>query len=88
MGVMLEELENKALQLSPEDRGELIHRLIVSLEGEPEDTPEAIAQAWDAEIARRVADMDAGRTKWIPADEVMSRLRARVLAAKNAANQS
>ena len=88
MGVMLEELENKALQLSPKERGELIHRLIVSLEGEPEDTPEAIAKAWDEEIARRIADMDAGRTKWIPADEVMSRLRTKVLAAKNAANQS
>lgn len=88
MGAMLEELENQALQLTPEERGELIHRLIISLEGEPEDTPEAIAKAWDEEIARRVADMDAGRTKWIPADEVMSRLRTKVLAAKNAANQS
>lgn len=88
MGAILEDLENQALQLSPKERGELIHRLIVSLEGEPEDTPEAIAQAWDEEIARRVADMDAGRTKWIPADEVMTRLRTKVLGAKNAANQS
>ncbi len=88
MAHILEKLENEALQLSPPERELLIHRLIVSLEGEPEDTPEAIAQAWDEEIARRVADMDAGRTKWIPADEVMSRLRAKVLAAKNAANQS
>lgn len=88
MGAMLEELESKALQLSPKERGELIHRLIVSLENEPEDTPEAIAKAWDEEIAMRVADMEAGRTKWIPADEVMSRLRTKVLVAKNAANQS
>jgi len=88
MGAMLEELENQALKLSPKERGELIHRLIVSLDGEPEDTPEAIAKAWDEEIDRRVADMEAGRTKWIPADEVMSRLRAKVLDAKNASNQS
>lgn len=74
MGAMLEELENQALQLSPKERGELIHRLIVSLEGEPDDTPEAIAQAWDEEIARRVADMDAGKTVWIPAEEVFARL--------------
>lgn len=74
MGAMLEELENQALQLSPKERGELIHRLIVSLEGEPEDTPEAIAKAWDEEIARRVADMDAGKTVWIPAEEVFARL--------------
>lgn len=76
MGAMLDELENKALQLSPQERGELIHRLIVSLESEPEDSPEAIAKAWDEEIARRVADMEAGKTVWIPAEEVFARLDA------------
>ena len=84
MAAILKELETQALQLSPRERGELIHRLIVSLEGEPEDTPEAIAQAWDDEIARRVADMEAGRTQWIPADEAMSRIRAKISAAKSA----
>ncbi|MDP2109265.1 MAG: addiction module protein [Thiobacillus sp.] len=76
MAAILKELETQALQLSPRERGELIHRLIVSLEGEPEDTPEAIAQAWDEEIARRVADMEAGRTVWIPEEEVFARLNA------------
>lgn len=76
MTVIFEELEKQALQLSPKERGELIHRLIVSLEAEPEDSPEAIAQAWDEEIARRVADMDAGKTVWIPAEEVFARLDA------------
>jgi putative addiction module component (TIGR02574 family) len=76
MATILKELEHQALQLSPQERGELIHRLIVSLEGTPEDTPEAIAQAWDAEIARRVADMEAGKTVWIPAEEVFARLDA------------
>lgn len=88
MSAILEKIENEALQLPPKERGELVHRLIVSLEGEPEDTPEAIAKAWGEVIAHRVADMDAGRTKWIPADEVMSRLRTRVLCAKNASSQS
>jgi len=74
MTISLDELEKLALQLSPQERGELIHRLILSLEGEPEDTPEAIAKAWDEEIARRVADMEAGRTKWIPAEDVLKRL--------------
>lgn len=82
MAALLKEIESQALQLSPRERGELIHRLIVSLEGVPTDTPEAIAQAWDEEIARRVADMEAGRTQWIPADEAMSRIRARIRAAK------
>ena len=87
MSTLLEQLENQALQLSPKERGELIHRLIVSLEGEPEDTPEAIAKAWDEEIARRVADMEAGRTKWIPAGEVMAQLRAKIHVAKTGSGQ-
>lgn len=86
MSVMLEDLVSRALQLSPKERGELIHRLIVSLDSELVDTPEAVAKAWDAEIARRVADMEAGKTKWIPADEVMTRLRAKVHGVKNASN--
>ena len=73
------------MSLSPQERGELIHRLIVSLEGPVEDTPEAITQAWDEEIARRVADMEAGRTQWIPVEEVMADVRATIAAAKNAA---
>ena len=77
MAAILKEIESQALQLSPPERSELIHRLIVSLEGEPEESPEAIAKAWDEEIARRVADMEAGRTQWTCADEVMTRLRTR-----------
>ncbi len=88
MAAILKEIESQALQLSPPERGELVHRLILSLEGEPEDSPEVIAKAWDEEIARRVADMEAGRTQWIPADEVMTRLRARIKAAKTGAGQS
>jgi putative addiction module component (TIGR02574 family) len=88
MAAILKEIESQALQLSPPERGELIHRLILSLEGEPEESPEAIAKAWDEEIARRVADMEDGRTQWIPADEVMARLRARINAAKAGADQS
>lgn len=84
MPATLKELETQALQLSPQERGQLIHRLIVSLEGVSKDSPKAIAEAWGEEIARRVADMEAGRTQWIPADEVMSRIRTRIDAAKAA----
>jgi putative addiction module component (TIGR02574 family) len=68
--------KKQVLRLSLQERGVLIRRLIVSLEGVPEDSPESIAKAWDEEMARRVADMEAGRTQWIPAAEVMSRIRA------------
>lgn len=76
MAAALKEIEEQALQLSPKERGELIHRLIVSLESPPEDSPEAIAKAWDEEIARRVAEMEAGKTVWIPAEEAFARLDA------------
>ena len=76
MAAILKEVEDQALSLTPKERGELIHRLIVSLEGEADESPEAIAQAWDDEIARRVADMDAGKTVWIPAEEVFARIDA------------
>lgn len=82
MAANLREIEAQALQLTPRERSELAHRLIVSLDGPADDTPEAIAQAWDEEIARRVADMDAGRTQWIPADDAMRRIRERIAAAK------
>lgn len=84
MAATLKDVEAQALQLSAQERGELIERLILSLEGPADDTPGAIAQAWDEEIARRVADMDAGRTTWIPADEAMRRIRERIATAKAA----
>ena len=88
MTAILKEIESQALQLSLSERGELIHRLIISLEGELDESPEAIAKAWDEEIARRVTDMEAGRTQWTPADEVMTRLRTRISTAKVGADQS
>ncbi|WP_248885551.1 addiction module protein [Acidithiobacillus acidisediminis] len=76
MVAILQEIENQALQLSPHERSELAHRLIVSLEEEPEDSPETIAKAWDEEIARRVADLEAGHTQWIPAEKVFEEVDA------------
>lgn len=74
MGAALKEIEKQALQLPLKERSELAHRLIVSLDGEPEDSPEAIAQAWDEEIARRVAEIDAGTAKLIPHEEVLTEI--------------
>jgi putative addiction module component (TIGR02574 family) len=88
MSALLEELVQRALRLSPEARRQLIHRLMASLEGESGDTPAAIAQAWDEEIARRMADIDAGRAQFIPGDEVLARIRAKISAAKDDSGHS
>jgi len=67
----LESIESEALKLSPEERAELIERLIDTVVPAPPLHP-----AWAAEIERRLADMDAGRSKAIPADEVLADMRA------------
>lgn len=76
MTAVLQEIEVQALTLPPEERAELIHRLIISLDGETEASPDEIAKAWDAEIARRVADIDAGRVELIPAEKVFADIEA------------
>ena len=71
----VDKLIAQALTLTPIEREALIRRLAISLDGDPEDTPEAIAKAWDDEIARRVAEIDVGHTQWIPANVVMNNAR-------------
>ncbi|CAG0964001.1 hypothetical protein BURK2_00900 [Burkholderiales bacterium] len=76
MAAILKDIEAQALELSPKVRGSLIHRLILSLEGPAEEAPAEIAKAWDTEIARRIADLEAGRSQCIPADEVFAEIDA------------
>lgn len=74
MATNLEQIEALALALPLKERGELVHRLIVSLDGKPDGTPEEIAKAWDEEIARRVAEIDAGTAVLIPEEEVFAEI--------------
>lgn len=71
----LQAVEAAALQLSAEDRAALIGRLIDSVEPPPSLHPD-----WQAEIDRRVADMDLGRTEFSPGEAVMSNLRTLIAA--------
>lgn len=66
------ELLAKALQLSSEQRGLLIGRLVDSLDDEPAD-PDA-EEAWGHEIRRRIDDIRAGKVKLIPGEEVLREL--------------
>lgn len=72
MSDTVETLSRAALVLPPIERLVLAHLLLDSVELEPDPGAEA---AWEAEIERRIADFDAGRTKGIPAEEVFARLR-------------
>lgn len=68
----LSELLEKALALSTQDRGVLIHRLIASLDEEASE--EGVEGAWDEEIKRRVDDIRSGRVKTLPGEQVLQEL--------------
>jgi len=74
MAATVEKLAEDALTLSDRERAELAHKLLVSLEGAPEENVE---EAWDAEIAKRVDRIKEGTAKGRPADEVFRDIRAR-----------
>lgn len=69
MSMTIEQLKEQAMHLSPEERADLADWLWISA------TPRAeVEAAWNAEIARRVAEIDAGTAKLIPAEEVIARI--------------
>jgi putative addiction module component (TIGR02574 family) len=68
-----EQIAAEAIQLSAEQRAELADKLRVSV-----DTPEAVAAAWDAEIERRIAQIDRGEVETVPFEDVMAELRAKL----------
>ena len=82
MSLTLEALTDEVLRLAPDDRSRLLRDVVASLDGASDDSPDAVGAAWDEEITRRVNDMDAGRTHWIPGDVVIAELRAKISAAK------
>lgn len=80
MSTTVQDIAEQALQLSPEDREALVERLIASLE-----PAEPLHPAWREEISRRVTEMNAGRTRFIPADEAMAALAAHIHSRRTAA---
>jgi putative addiction module component (TIGR02574 family) len=59
----------EALRLSEEDRGDLAAKLLESLDP-PEEPEDADAEAaWEEEIRRRLAEIDAGTAEMIPWSE-------------------
>jgi putative addiction module component (TIGR02574 family) len=69
----LETIQAAALELSDEDRAQLAQRLLASLDRDPD----AVA-AWDDEIRRRIAEVEAGLVEMLPAEEVLSNARSQL----------
>lgn len=75
MSSLLQEVAKKAYNLSPDERAELAHDLIISLDDIAEDNQ--LEMAWDAEIERRVKEIKSGKAKGRPAEEILSEIRAK-----------
>ena len=71
MATLIEELSSQARTMPPADRVRLAEELLASVH-EPDDEVEA---AWDEEIRIRIADIDAGAARLIPAEEVFAEVR-------------
>ena len=71
MANLIEELSLKARTLPPADRVRLAEELLATVH-EPDNEVEA---AWDEEIRIRIADIEAGTARLIPAEEVFAAVR-------------
>jgi putative addiction module component (TIGR02574 family) len=71
----ISEVLEKAMALSSHDRGLIIDRLIATLDDQPLD--EGVEASWDAEIKRRLDDIDSGKAKMISMAEFRRRREAR-----------
>jgi putative addiction module component (TIGR02574 family) len=73
MPTRVEDLAAQALSLPPEDRAELVERLLASFE------PRLSAQAaWMSLAQLRRDDVKSGKTAMVPGDEAFARARARL----------
>jgi putative addiction module component (TIGR02574 family) len=70
----VDEILHEALELPPDERAALAGSLIESLDEGFDADAEA---AWDAEIARRVAGIDAGAVRLIPWADARDRIAGR-----------
>jgi putative addiction module component (TIGR02574 family) len=68
---LVEELSQKAMSLEPGERVRLAEALLATVQEEDAD----VDAAWDAEIKRRVADLDNRTTKFTLAEEVFAEVR-------------
>lgn len=72
MSMTVEQIVTEARQLPREKKAELFDLLLVETFAQPD--PE-IDAAWRAETRRRIAEIESGKVKGIPGEQVMAELR-------------
>jgi putative addiction module component (TIGR02574 family) len=73
MSSLLDDWKAQLDRLSPNERAELAHYLLSSLD----DEDEGVEAAWDAEAARRVTEIRSGTATGRDADGFLGELRER-----------
>ena len=68
----IEIAQTEAMKLSPSQRADLADKLWLSVHSKEE-----VDAAWEAEIARRMQQIDSGEIECVPWETVMAELRAR-----------
>ena len=71
MADLVTELTERAKALPPEDRARLAEELLATLD--PND--DGIEAAWDAEIRKRIDEIENGTVQLIPAEQAFARVR-------------
>lgn len=71
----MKQLKEQVLNLPEDERAELVHDVIASLDG-PGD--EGVEEAWAEEITRRIHEIRAGTVRTVDAAELMERIASRV----------
>ena len=77
-----EEILQQAMALPENERGALAEELMDTLEPEDEDDPELTAI-----VERRMAEIESGAVKTIPAEDVHERLKAKLRAARRVSSR-
>jgi len=72
---LLDRVRSEALELSESDRAELAHDLVASLDGPPDGGANT---EWEAEISRRLGEIDAGTASLVDRGEFSKRMRKRL----------
>jgi putative addiction module component (TIGR02574 family) len=76
MNPEISDLLKRALALSVDERAALANTLLDTLESTKESV--SVQEAWDAEVARRIEDLKAGKAVTVPWEELHRELLAMV----------
>jgi len=71
---IVEQIKDLAKQLDEKEKSEMAAWFLENMQ-EYEDDPAEVEAAWNKEIKQRIDDLDSGKAKTIPVEQVMTELR-------------